>query len=432
MAADIDADFASARATLGFLDNAIRNSRGSSNGIDLASEFADQLLHRANERRLDRDPAANGPSLGEVYRHYLSDPRHNRCHRTSEAYRTTERWMAEFFGAETPIKAISRERCRAFVDFLMSVPKNAHKKFPELTLTEAVAATAHDPSVPRINAANVNAYLNKFAGAMNWAELEGFIARNPAKGLRIPDRVRRRDKRRPFSTAQLERIFRAPLFTGCVDDGHGYARRGPRQPRRARFWIPLIALFSGLRLNEICQLDVTDIIDLDGILCFAVRAGLDDDGDEKRVKNNASERIVPVHRDLRELGFADFVAAQNRGGHRKLFPEIMVGSNGYRSKTFSQWFGRFLNSCGAREPLTCFHSFRHCFRDGLRASGASRDISLALGGWTNGSLSGDVAEAYGQGFPPHMLQSGINRIRYAGLDLSHLARDQCEPERQGL
>lgn len=386
--------------------------------------LADRLLNRFEKRGSDSAAAASEPSLGEVYRQYLSDPRHNRCHRTSEAYRTTERWIAEFFGADTPIGAISRERCRAFVDFLMSVPKNANKKYPNLTLAEAVAATAHDPTIPRINAANVNAYLNKFSGAMNWAELEGLIARNPAKGLRIPDRVKRRDKRRPFSAAQLLRIFRAPLFTGCVDDGHGYARRGLCHPRRARFWVPLIALFSGLRLNEICQLDVTDIIELDGVPCFTVRSGLDDDGGQKRVKNLASERVVPIHIDLRRLGLCSFVTKQQTLGHTKLFPEIIVGSNGYRSKNFSQWFSRFLDTCGAREPLTCFHSFRHCFRDGLRASGVSRDISLALGGWANGSSSGDVADAYGNGFPPRLLEDGINRIQFTGLDLSHLAIEQ--------
>ncbi len=426
LAADMDAEFSATRIMLGVLDDVVPKLSVTMHGIDLSAALADRLTHRFEQRGSDRAATASEPSLGDVYRQYLSDPRHDRCHRTSEAYRTTERWIAEFFGADTPIGAISRERCRAFVDFLMSVPKNANKKYPNLTLAEAVAATAHDPNVPRINAANVNAYLNKFAGAMNWAELEGLIARNPAKGLRIPDRVKRRDKRRPFSAAQLLRIFRAPLFTGCIDDEHGYARRGRCHPRRARFWVPLIALFSGLRLNEICQLDVADIIELDGVPCFTVRSGLDDDGGQKRVKNLASERVVPIHIDLRRIGLCRFVTGQQSIGHTKLFPEIAVGSNGYRSKNFSQWFSRFLTACGAREPLTCFHSFRHCFRDGLRASGVSRDISLALGGWANGSSSGDVADAYGSGFPTRLLEDGINRIRFAGLDLSHLI-DQSGP-----
>ena len=426
-AADVEADVQSARALFGLIGNDASKQRSRAQGVDFASVLARSLADRL-EHGTVRQSVKTERSLREVYQLYLDDPRHERCHRTTESYQTTGRWIAEFFGANTPVAAISRERCRAFVEFLTTVPKNAHKKFPGMTLAEAVAATAKSPEVPRINAANVNAYLNKFAGALNWAEQEGFIHRNPAKGLRVADRVKRRDKRRPFTGAQLQRIFRAPVFTGCVDDDHGYARPGPQHPRRSRFWVPLIGLYSGLRLNEICQLDVDDVVDLDGVHCFSVRTGLDGDGSQKRVKNDASERIVPIHRDLESMGLRDFVAAQRKAGCVKLFPEINPGSNGYRSKSFSQWFSRFLDSCEAKEPLTCFHSFRHCFRDGLRASGASRDISLALGGWSNGSISADVADAYGSGFPPALLKEGIDRIRYAGLDLSHLGNRQEEPE----
>ena len=358
-------------------------------------------------------------SLSEVYRLYLTDPRHLRCARTMESYDTTGRWIAEFFGGDTPVRHITRERCRAFVTFLQLVPANAHKRFPNLTLRQAVEVTADLPDVDRINAANVNAYLNKFAGALNWAEQEGFIDRNPARGLRVADPVRKRDKRHPFTTDQLQRIFHAPLYTGCVDDWNGYARVGPHVVRRARFWVPLIGLFSGLRLNEICQLDIDDVVVLDGVLCFSVKGAASQAEAQKRVKNAASERIVPVHAELRRLGFSDYLAKQRRGERAKLFPELRIGSTGYHSKAISQWFSRFLATCGAKQPLICFHSFRHNFRDGLRAAGVSRDLSLALGGWKNGSAAADVADNYGSGFPPKMLEEAISRVTYQ-LDLTHL------------
>ena len=303
--------------------------------------------------------------------------------------------------------------------FLQRVPANAHKRFPDLTLREAVEVTTDLVDVERINAANVNAYLNKFAGFLNWAEQEGFVERNPARGLRVADPVRKRDKRHPFSAEQLHRIFNAPLYTGCVDDWNGHARVGPNVIRRARFWIPLIGLFSGLRLNEICQLDLTDMIILDDVLCFSVRGASSRSASQKRVKNVASERIVPVHAELRRLGFSDYLARQRQGEDEKLFPELRIGSTGYHSKAMSQWFGRFLIACDAKQPLVCFHSFRHNFRDGLRASGVSRDLSLALGGWTNASTAPDVADNYGRGFPPKMLEEAISRITYP-LALNHL------------
>jgi integrase len=302
------------------------------------------------------------------------------------------------------------------VEFLRSVPRNAQKRFPHLTLTEAVAATA-ESSIDRINAANVNAYLNKFAGALNWAEQEGFIDRNPARGLGVADPVKKRDKRLPFSTDQLQRIFHAPIYTGCLNDGAGYSRVGPNLPRRSRYWVPLIGLLSGLRLDEICQLDVADMVVLDDVLCFSVREGGINGGEGKRIKSSASERVVPVHAELCRLGFSAYVAECRRAGEAKVFPDVVVGSTGYRSKGFSQWFGRFLVSCGAKQPLTCFHSFRHNFRDGLRASGVSRDVSLALGGWARSSALSDVAEAYGSGFPAAILKTAVDAV-----DFTHAVR----------
>ena len=366
------------------------------------------------------NPPALAATLGETYRLYLADPRHSRGHRTTEAYLTTQRWVEEFFGADTPVAFISRERCRDFVAFLLKVPKFADKRFPGLTLTQAVEATRDDPGIERINAAHVNGYLNKFAGALNWAEQEGLILRNPAKGLRIPDPVRKRDKRRPFSVDQLQRIFSAPVFTGCEDDEQGYARPGTNRPKRARFWIPLIALTSGMRLNEICQLDTSDVLLLDGVPCLHVREGIGGEDDQKRVKTAASERLVPVHKLLRAAGFLAYVEDRRVAGDAKLFPELRVGSTGYRSKLFSQWFARFLIGRNANAPLTCFHSFRHCFRDALRASGVSRELSLALGGWTQPGATSEIADIYGNGFPPHMLEAAMSKVEFAGLDLRHL------------
>ncbi|PPQ34618.1 hypothetical protein CH337_22320 [Rhodoblastus acidophilus] len=116
----------------------------------------------------------------------------------------------------------------------------------------------------------VNGYLNKLSALLHWAENEGYIVKNPARGLRVIDPVRKKDKRQPFSTEQLTRIFNAPLYRGCVDDDAGYATSGKNHPRRGRFWVPLIGLFSGMRLNEICQLDVADVRLIDSIECFVV------------------------------------------------------------------------------------------------------------------------------------------------------------------
>ncbi|WP_267388430.1 hypothetical protein [Sphingomonas sp. GC_Shp_3] len=211
-----------------------------------------------------------------------------------------------------------------------------------------VAAAKASGEARLISTANLNAYVNRFGGVMNWAINEGYLDRNPLKWLKLPDPVKKRDKRNPFSTEQLRRIFDAPIYTGCRDDANGYAIPGDQRPRRARFWVPLIALFSGLLLNEICQLEVSDIREMDGVACFNVTSGVSLTGDEKRVKTNASERVVPVHDELIRCGFLAFAASQRLCGETNLFPELPFGHLGYRSTAISRWFTRFLENADAK------------------------------------------------------------------------------------
>ncbi|MBV1690476.1 site-specific integrase [Novosphingobium sp. G106] len=360
-------------------------------------------------------------SIGEVYDMFIADPRHAWTKRTSIAHGTTRKWVLEAFGADTAIGGITREGCREFVDLLRRMPTHADKRFPDLPFRDVIAAAAARGERRFISPANLNAYINRFGGVMHWAIDEGYIDRNPLKGLKLRDPVKRRDKRKPFSIEQLRRIFAAPIFTGCKDDERGFSVAGPARPRRARFWAPLIALFSGLRMNEICQLEVSDIVKIDGIACFKVATGLNAAGQQKRVKTAASERLVPIHDELARFGFLAFVEAQRIAGEPNLFPDLPLGHLGYRSTALSKWFSRFLVTAKADAPLTCYHSFRHNFRDGLREAKVDRERSLILGGWTTDGKSSAIADNYGSGYPAKVLAEALNSVRFPLLNLDHLS-----------
>jgi len=413
VAAEVEAGFERARAGSGrTVDTSLFTTiaRAPATHLSAASDIPASNL----------SPKQSMRTIADVYDRFIADPRHTWSKRTSIAHATTRKWIIEAFGEGTPLNGITREGCREFVDLLRNMPRHADKRFPDMTIREAVASSKAKGDLRLINTANMNAYINRFGGLMNWAINEGYIDRNPLKGLKLPDPVRKRDKRHPFSTMQLRRIFDAPIFTGCRDDENGYSVLGDQRPRRARFWVPLIALFSGLRLNEICQLEVHDIQDIDGISCFRVAPGVSHTGQEKRVKTAASERIVPVHDELVRFGFVAFVKAQRLCGETSLFPELPLGHLGYRSTSLSRWFSRFLINADAVAPLTCFHSFRHNFRDGLREAKVDRDLALVLGGWTTDGKGTAIADNYGSGYEPATLADALNRVRYPEVDCSHL------------
>jgi integrase len=168
---------------------------------------------------------------------------------------------------------------------------------------------------------------------------------------------------------------------------------------------------------------------IDHVTCFVITTQSLSGGNDKRLKTSNSERIIPVHPRLAEFGFIQFVDVQRLSPQKKLFPELLISTTGYYSDPFSKWFARFLKKVQANRAKTCFHSFRHCFRDALREARVDNDLAHSLGGWARNSVhyGNDTAEAYGRGFSVSALFSALRKIDYPFLDLSHLIAFDFDP-----
>lgn len=355
-------------------------------------------------------------TLADLIKRYNADPtRAAPSPKTKFKQDAQARLFKDVIGGKTLVSAIDRERARKLLDTVKMLPANTVKKFKGKTASEVVRIAAERQLTP-MSVTTVNSYMSAFVSLLDFAVAEHIIEKNPATGLRLAsDGVKRKDKRLPFTVSDLKAIFAAPLYRGCVDDGAGYNRPGPNRPRRGRFWVPLVSLFSGMRLNEICQLTEDDIAVEDGTDIILVRS--DKEG-LKRVKTSAGHRSVPIHPELKRLGFLDHVAAV-RAKHpakARLFPELTTASTGYPSDNFSKWFANFLDKVEIKDNRKNFHSFRHTFRDGLREAEISQERVRELGGWSSGSTEDD----YGSGTRPSTLAREIAKVRYEGLDLTKL------------
>jgi integrase len=358
-------------------------------------------------------------TFGDLFRSFHADPAKVRAPKTRLIYDGLLWITSSLWGEDRLLTSIDRAACRDLLELLRWLPSNPVKRFPSLNAVQAAKMAKKTALKSTLSAGSINGYMAKLRALMTFAVNEGWIDKNPATGLNVIDPIRDKDKRRPFSADQLRSIFHAPIYTGCVDDEWHYASPGPNRPRRARFWVPLIGLFSGLRLNEICQLDLADIQTVEDVACFVVRG--DPTGRAaKRLKTTASERLVPIHPMLLQIGLLDYAEEQRSKLAVKLFPELKRTKDGYHSDGISKWFRRFLRSANAEAPLTCFHSFRHCFRDALREGRVPHDIGLALGGWAVNAGQDGAERAYGSGYSTRTLFEGIAAIRYPGLRFDHL------------
>ena len=61
----------------------------------------------------------------------------------------------------------------------------------------------------------------------------------------------------------------------------------------------------------------------------------DEEGD-KRLKTAASERIVPIHSELKKIGFLKYAEARREIDQIRLFPELPKGRAGYYSDPFQK------------------------------------------------------------------------------------------------
>lgn len=147
----------------------------------------------------------------------------------------------------------------------------------------------------------------------------------------------------------------------------------------SEYWLPVLGLFTGARLNELCQLTVTDIGARDGIETISIL----DEESGKRLKTTASRRVIPVHSKLIELGLLDYVSEIKHG---RLFPELPENPKkpGNFADKATELFTAYRRTCGVggltgRSNKT-FHSFRTTFIGALRKAEVPKDRRTRLAG----------------------------------------------------
>ena len=82
---------------------------------------------------------------------------------------------------------------------------------------------------------------------MTYAQRKGYVSLALNVQLEIPSRETR-ESYDPFTKAELKKIFNPETYPYRQDEQFAF-----------RYFIPLMALFSGARLNELCQLYLDDI-----------------------------------------------------------------------------------------------------------------------------------------------------------------------------
>ena len=127
-----------------------------------------------------------------------------------------------------------------------------------------------------------------------------------------------------------------------------------------KYWLPLLALYTGATLAELCQLHLSDIYQhkaFDGSEHWIIDINK---SENKRLKNKFRARLIPVSKVLINLGLIDYVQSLSSTSEVKLFPTAKRSNEGSGFfMTEGQWWGIYSDNAGITDKDVSFHSFRH-------------------------------------------------------------------------
>lgn len=302
---------------------------------------------------------------------------------------------------DLPLSQITRPLMRRYSDELARVPEGRGRvrrkyKRPDAGFCELIElADAH--RLPRLTADAHRRFLDGISEVFAWAVKETRMSTNPAMGLggEIQKgagayRSRDQDQRDAFSGDDLASIFGVEWFTDGAGDKTPQGKFHSYRPHY--YWLPLLGLYCGGRLNELAQLYLDDVVDVDGVWCIDFNLNASDKldldesdavGNDKSLKTINAQRQVPVHSRLIELGLLEYVKGLREAGHRRLFPELLFDARKGYGKAAGSWFNeRFLGRRLKieRNGRKTFHSFRHNFATALGSAGVPLPIKADLMG----------------------------------------------------
>ncbi|MGA2044469.1 MAG: hypothetical protein ABSG83_13985, partial [Roseiarcus sp.] len=231
---------------------------------------------------------------------------------------------------------------RAYRDKLAEFPRAMPNALVGQPPDAIIAWAQANPEVAKLVPQTVNAKgIGAISKLMRLALNDGYVESNPCSGLALDVKPEDVTPRYSFDLEDLTRLFASPI--------HATPRALPRGGAgAAAFWMPLIALFTGARAEEIGQLLTSDIKHEHGIDFFDITTLADDDDDSapakkgtaKTLKTAAGKRRTPIHQTLIDIGLLDYVAEQRRKGAVRLFPDL-VGYRDRYTKNWSRWWGRY-------------------------------------------------------------------------------------------
>lgn len=306
---------------------------------------------------------------------------------TADEYRSKFHLLQRYLGEDAQLN-ISPETAVDVKHMLSQIPSNASKKYQGMSIAELM-----QQEDKKLSPVTVNKHLQAYSALYGWAVKRKEVQENHFNDL-MDDVSKAKQKRKSFEREEVQRILDAVM---------------KEDKKLFRKWGVLLAFYTGARLNEIAQLNVSEIQELDGLWCVCFT----DEAEQQRLKNEASKRIIPLHPVLLELGFLKYVQSLRKDG--RLFPDLTYCKvNGY-GRNLGRWFNENLldKQLGLTSSGLVFHSIRHTVAQELRNKGVQTSVTQAIIGHASNEV---VNKVYAPELDRKLMLDALSKLDYGYVE----------------
>jgi len=336
-------------------------------------------------------PSSPSPSplFSEVTPKHLELMRRNK--RRKETIGETEQTyedVKELIG-DKPIGEYTNLDGRNFRTAIISLPKNRKKmkQYRDFNLLQLLEMDV--PEEDRLSVDTQTKLISRMTSLWNFLidEYPEYVTQNVFKKKSVTVTSRKaKDKRESFTDEDIKTIFHHKNFLPAIFEGH--RRQTIKYPY---YFVPILAVMMGARLEEICQMRVTDIKKVNGIWVYRIREEGRYNEEETRVKNPYSERDIPLHPELIDtLRFVQYVNHIKKLGHERVFWELPKRGNVYHRNVGKFFNEKYLVKIGIKKRGKSFHSFRHSVETHLTNANVNGRYIDFLQGHSQKGVGGNV------------------------------------------
>jgi len=307
---------------------------------------------------------------------------------------------------------ITKNEVSHYIDVQTKLPPNRKKspKYRDLSIKEVMKLKLSQKEIQTPQ--NINKRITKLSVFGNWGVRQGLLITNPFSGMKFSVK-KQPHTRQPFTAGELRIIFKPETYLKwTIHFSHPY-RKDRVSNHLPYYWVFLLGIFSGMRTNEMCQLRLIDIKKQKNIWFIFV-----EDTEETKVKTENAIRKVPLHPQLIDLGFIDYMTAQKKSKRGRLFWELSEDRDGFASHVSRHYNQRFLPAVGVWKKYTkVLYCTRHTFINKLYSEMVDENVIKVLVGhekeFTMKHYGGDP-------FTPERLLEEISKVSYSGINWKKL------------